>query len=82
MNDVPTLDIDIAGPIIAKFGGRNAMRKDLGVTYARVDGWRRRKNIPEEWRPVVLRAAKRLGVPHTPLDYIAHLMNLDLDLAA
>lgn len=82
MKDVPTLDVDIAGPIIAKFGGRNAMSKDLDVSYARVDGWYRRKNIPDEWRPVVLRAASRLGVPHTPLDYIAHLMDLKFDIAA
>jgi hypothetical protein len=82
MKDVPTLDIDIAGPIIAKFGGRNAMHKDTGLPYSRIDGWARRKNIPENWRPTVLREASRLGVPHTPLDYIAHLMDLKYDIAA
>lgn len=82
MSNAPTLDIDIAGPIIAKFGGRNAMSKDTGLSYSLLDGWARGKNIPEKWRPTVLREAKRLGVPHTPLDYIAHLMDLKYDIAA
>ena len=82
MSDQPTQDFDVAGPIITKFGGVNGMSKDTGMPYGRIDGWAKAKNIPERWRPVVLRHAKRLGVPHTPWDYIAHLVTIPDDVAA
>jgi len=76
MSDEPK--IDIARPIVDKFGGINAMSKDTGIPYGRIQGWLQSGTIPDKWRADVLAHAHRLGIPHTPWDYIAHLVGLKI----
>ena len=63
--------------IADRFGGRAKLAEALDVPEHRVGYWcRTTKYIPEEYRPAVLIAAKRLGVDVTPYDFIRHLVAL------
>lgn len=72
-NAIPEIDYDVAGPIIAKFGGKSEMARITGFPYGRIDGWEKARTIPEKYRFSLLAIAKRERIPHTPWDYIAYL---------
>lgn len=76
MKTPPEISYDIAGPIIAKFGGKSDMSRITGHSYGRIDGWEKSGTIPERYRFGLLAIAKREGIPHTPWDYIAYLVDL------
>lgn len=59
-----------AEQIIAKCGGVNALARALGHKHpTTVSSWHRRGWIPARQQPVVLEAAKALGVLLTPADF-------------
>lgn len=72
---VPPLIYNIAQPIVEKFGGRQRMSELTGHPYTRIDGWIRGGTIHDRYRPGLLAVAKANNIPHTPWDYIAHLVN-------
>lgn len=69
---------DIATPIVEKFGGDARMSELTGHPVKRIEGWRRIGYIGEEYRPWLLAVARQQGIPHTPWDYIAHLVTLPI----
>jgi len=56
--------------IINKFGGLTAMARALGHrNVSTVQGWRQRGVIPARQQPLVLEAARNLGIDVTPEDF-------------
>ena len=66
--------MNTAEPIIAKFGGLSAMAAALGHRNpSTVQGWKERGIIPARQQPLVLQAARRLGIDLSPADFIQEL---------
>lgn len=77
MSSRPDLSVNIAQVVLDRFGGNIARMAEMtGHTQPRIHGWIKSGTIHDAWRPGLLEAAKRHGVPHTPWDYIAHLADL------
>lgn len=64
---------NLAELVIGRFGGMAKMERAAPFTYDEIRNMRRRGNLTEEERALVLRAAKEAGVNLSPWDFIKHL---------
>jgi hypothetical protein len=60
--------------IIEKFGGVQRMVELTGHPEHRMYNWLRTGFIPEKYRQGLVDTAHRLGIDHTPFDYIAYMV--------
>jgi len=66
----------LAEMVIGRFGGMVAVSEKTALTYEEVRNIRRRGNLTEEERAIVLKGATEHGVRLSSVDFIKHLVHL------
>jgi hypothetical protein len=66
----------VAGMVIGRFGGMVQVSEKTALTYEEVRNIKRRGNLTEEERAIVLLGASQNGVHLSSVDFIKHLVHL------
>jgi hypothetical protein len=57
-----------------RFGGKTKLSELSGIKLDTIGGWINSGVIPEKYRPDLIALAKKHGIGHHPLDYVAYLV--------
>jgi hypothetical protein len=74
----PSIRIDIARPVVEKFGGVVPMSKLTGLLEQTIRAWLVSGVIPEKYRYGLLVIARENGIALTPSDYVDYMVDLKI----
>lgn len=74
----PSIEINMARPVIEKFGGVARMAELTGIVDKTIRSWLVSGVIPEKYRYGLLVIAREHSIAMTPSDYVNYMVDLKI----